>query len=112
METLEAYAQKAGATREELDELRDCVTMEEAVDRLRKIDRMRISHGCGTGASGASMESQIMTALAEKIKANLAELAEHSLPIETVLYSNRHGILGQSSGTAQWIRQAQKGWRR
>lgn len=112
METLTAYAQKTGVNMEELDQLRDCVTTEEAVDRLRMIEQRRISRGCGAGASGASMEYQIMNALAEKIKENLTDLTVHSLQIETVLYSNRHGFLGQSSGTAQWLRQAQKGWRR
>ncbi len=79
MELLAAAVLRAGISGERAHTLLDCVTTDEALDRLPEEERQRV-----------------MSCIMERIEKYLGYRAPEEMEIGAIVYSNRYGILGKT----------------
>lgn len=88
METMAAYAAVNGAKPETVRKLLNAVTTDAAVDILQEEGLLAVT----------------MQELTEWAEYHLQRRAGNSMKVELILFSNRHGLLGQTTGAKQLLR--------
>lgn len=91
MEILAAYAALAGADSTLVGELLDCATTDAAADLLE----------------AAGLLSPVMRSVTERAEKQVKRRAGE-LPAELVIYTNARGVLGQSGGAREMLKQLKK----
>ncbi|HWQ77467.1 MAG TPA: cobalt-precorrin-5B (C(1))-methyltransferase CbiD [Anaerovoracaceae bacterium] len=81
MEIIGAHAALAGASKEVVGELLDCVTTEDAVSVLDQ----------------AGIKEQTLQSVLSKLDYHIKERVHHSMEIGAVIFSNQHGYLGETA---------------
>jgi cobalt-precorrin-5B (C1)-methyltransferase len=83
MEIMAAHAALAGASKELLEQLLECVTTEDAIDLLNT----------------AGIRERTLRSILEKLDSRIKERVHHSMEIGAVIFSNQHGFLGETADT-------------
>lgn len=92
MEIFTAHAALAGAPKEVLQRIMECVAVDEAVRILKEYDYFK-----GT-----------MGGILKKIGFHLEQRCFHEVPIGAILFSQVYGILGMTEGTAELLKRQKK----
>lgn len=87
MEIMTSHAAEAGASKEVLEQLAECVTTEDAISVL----------------DTAGIREQTLRSILNKLDLHIKERVHHSLEIGAVVFSNQYGFLGET-GDAEMIR--------
>lgn len=94
MEIFTAHAALAGAPREVLQRLMECIAVDEAVRILKEYDYFESTMG----------------GILKKVEFHLKQRCFHEVPIGAILFSQTYGILGMTEGAAELLeRQNRKG---
>ena len=81
MEIMTAHAALAGASKEVLERLLECVTTEDAISVLDE----------------AGIREQTLRSILKKLDARIKERVHHSMEIGAVMFSNQYGFLGETA---------------
>ena len=92
MEVLGCYTALAGGSREQVARLWDTATTEEAFSLLMEW----------------GLCAPVMDRLLEKIIAQISRRLEGRVSFEVMIYTNRHGLVGQSSGARELLQRIGK----
>lgn len=83
MEIMAAHAALAGASKEVLEQLLECVTTEDAISVL----------------DTAGIREQTLRSILKKLDSRIKDRVHHSMEIGAVIFSNQHGFLGETADT-------------
>lgn len=92
MEVFTAHAALQGAPGEALRQIMDCISTDEAIKILKEYEVME----------------RTMDSILEKIEFHLMQRCRNEVPIGAILFSNAHGMLGQTSKAGQLLDQVRK----
>ena len=93
MEIITAYAALAGGNTEALKKIMNCITTDEAIDIL-------IEYG---------IKSSTMKLITERINFHLNNRADEKLEIGAIIFSNKHGLLGETENVETLLSKYSKG---
>lgn len=81
MEIMAAHAALAGASKDVLERLLECVTTEDAINLLDE----------------AGIREQTLHSILNKLDSRIKERVHHNMEIGAVVFSNQHGFLGETA---------------
>lgn len=96
MEILAANAAMAGANSETIREVLACTTTDEGIDVLEK-------NGL-TGQTMTRIIDKIQYYLEQRVSGAVQEITQGALEIGVILFSNQHGLLGQTKNAKELLR--------
>lgn len=94
MEIIAAYAAKLGADKELIDEIFDCVTTDNAYEKIKE--------------KSPELCENLMTLLMDRILYHLKARTHDTLEVAAVMFSNKHGLLAQSENAEEFIKKLGK----
>lgn len=94
MEVMAAYAAKLGASQEVIDVIFDSVTTDNAYEGVMQLD--------------PDLSEKLMKLLIERIMYHLRSRTHDMLEVATIMFSNKHGLLGKSDNADEFIKKLEE----